>query len=231
MADLASAVGAPIRKLAAVLMAVLLAGGTSAQSESSVPSPKLEVDDQWEYEIVNLWQGGLLAQQQARVVSVTGTQAVVQFVTRRPVDAEPKSSLVPIDMRSLTEINPARPTYVFLDFPLYPGKTWKFEYPNNAKTRGTDQVERWGKVVGWESVTVPAGTFRALRLEIKERRLSQVRDGVFPDYRYHTIWYAPEVKRFVRFEREARNAASQRTSYEGSLLKSVSVKASSVPGQ
>ena len=52
------------------------------------------------------------------------------------------------------------------------------------------------KVVGWEDVTVPAGTFRALRLEAQ---------GTV--YRYDlrgsgklssTLWYSPEVRRWIK---------------------------------
>jgi uncharacterized lipoprotein YddW (UPF0748 family) len=50
-------------------------------------------------------------------------------------------------------------------------------------------------VVGWETVEVPAGKFRALRVEATHdgrRNGPQV-----------TAWYAPEVKRYVRLIAQA----------------------------
>ncbi len=56
------------------------------------------------------------------------------------------------------------------------------------------------KVVGWEDVTVPAGTFRAVRIEgttllphvSASGRLLQPRQSQL------TIWYVPEVNREVK---------------------------------
>jgi hypothetical protein len=197
---------------------------SQAQDPPEIPAPLLQVGDEWNYEVVDLWHGGKISTLRARVVDVLVGQAVIEFESKRGNEDAARSRKTPVSLDSLTEVNPARPTYFFLGFPLKPGKTWQFEYPNDAPKRATNSVERWGRVVGWETVTVPAGTFRALRIEIKERRLWQVGDGVFPDHHYHTIWYAPEVKRFVRFEREHRAADNKRWSYTGTLLKDFSVK-------
>jgi len=57
------------------------------------------------------------------------------------------------------------------------------------------------QIQGWEQVTVPAGTFRALRVEMAgNRRLHFLtRDAVAGRFKL-TVWYAPEVRRFVRLE-------------------------------
>jgi hypothetical protein len=193
------------------------------QDAPEVPAPRLQPGDEWNYQVVDLWHGGEIARQHASVVSVAGDEAMIRFDTKRVNEDSPRSRTTAVDMRSLTEINPARGNYFFLGFPLKPGKSWQFDFPNDAPKRATNSVERWGKVAGWESVSVPAGTFRALRVEIKERRMWQVGDGVFPDHHFHTIWYVPEVKRFVRFEREHRAANGKRWSYEGTLLEKFSV--------
>jgi hypothetical protein len=54
---------------------------------------------------------------------------------------------------------------------------------------------------GWESITVPAGTFKALRMDISGERArddftNQAHAGKFKV----SVWYAPDVKRFVRLE-------------------------------
>jgi len=63
------------------------------------------------------------------------------------------------------------------------------------------------RIQGWEQVTVPAGTFRALRVEMAgNRRLDFfTRDAVAGRFKL-TVWYAPEVRRFVRLEHMAWSA-------------------------
>ena len=52
--------------------------------------------------------------------------------------------------------------------------------------------------MGWEDITVPAGTFHALKIEGKGsyERLDSGAKGA----ESITYWYAPEVARWVRFE-------------------------------
>lgn len=92
------------------------------------------------------------------------------------------------------------PAYNALPFPLTAGKTWR-SY-TNATDPATGQVNRVridGTVLGWEKVTVPAGTFDA----IKVRRI--VYAGNQTAFRYEEQikeydWYAPAIGRVVRQE-------------------------------
>ena len=61
-----------------------------------------------------------------------------------------------------------------------------------------------GRAVGWESVTVPAGTFKALRVQLESQRHpigSVAMRGQEPVRVAHVAWYAPEVKRTVKHVR------------------------------
>ncbi|MDH4093227.1 MAG: M48 family metalloprotease [Betaproteobacteria bacterium] len=52
----------------------------------------------------------------------------------------------------------------------------------------------------WERITVPAGTFRALRLEFGGKR-ERTPFSPIVTYRFRVrVWYAPEVNRYVRLE-------------------------------
>ena len=66
-------------------------------------------------------------------------------------------------------------------FPLQVGKTWTARY--GVSTGGGEFVQQTGSgsVVGIESVTVPAGTFQAYRIDSRHG----------PDNRT-TLWYAPD---------------------------------------
>jgi hypothetical protein len=54
-----------------------------------------------------------------------------------------------------------------LAFPLTIGKTWTVDFfdPNPRGLQKTTREHTVYRVVGWEEVTVPAGTFRALKIE------------------------------------------------------------------
>ena len=62
------------------------------------------------------------------------------------------------------------------------------------------------KVGGWEEVKVPAGTFRALRVEVEGSRGKDPDPFWWPKQAarfQHTIWYAPEAQRYVKSRHRA----------------------------
>jgi hypothetical protein len=75
-------------------------------------------------------------------------------------------------------------------FPLYPGKTWEDSY--DWEVRGAAPVkgkaEDRGKVIGWEEVQVPAGSFRALKVEVERRFYGK---GGMADDATLVYWYTP----------------------------------------
>ena len=111
-------------------------------------------------------------------------------------------------------------------FPLALGKTWNLNYeeknPNPRHVR--EEFDIAYKAVGWEDVTTPAGAFKALKIEGKGNwvadsptrvqtnsltakqglALAQSSQNVVQGPQrvtgriYHVVWYAPEVKRWVK---------------------------------
>jgi len=96
---------------------------------------------------------------------------------------------------------------MWFKFLLFPGKTWAqnahWETPADD-VYGIEDVR--GKVVGWEKVTVPAGTYKALRVELRDRVIET--GGVY-DLVTLTYGYVPDVNRFVKY--------SYRSIYEGAV--------------
>jgi hypothetical protein len=83
----------------------------------------------------------------------------------------------------------------FYDFPLYVGKNWKkMTTGKDAGGNLRDYVFSY-KVLWFENVTVPAGTFRAFKIERTQASTVQL-GNTFVTY----LWYCPEVKREVKFE-------------------------------
>jgi hypothetical protein len=108
----------------------------------------------------------------------------------------------------------------FVEYPIRPDAVLLEFAPYLLAARGEDasaeEIDGAGYPVGsgnpiwvtrtehpvWEQVTGPAGTFRALRLEISGRRIRSPFSSIVT-YRFRIrVWYAPEVQRYVRLERE-----------------------------
>jgi hypothetical protein len=78
------------------------------------------------------------------------------------------------------------------------------------------------KMLGRETVTVPAGTFRAYKVEVwssrsptsldsftsTRRGFGSSGDKMEPTRVHYLIWYAPEAKRYVRMQRSVTSAAN-----------------------
>lgn len=89
--------------------------------------------------------------------------------------------------------------------PLWPARLepgWRTHISTHYKTPADQDVLPWHqtmKALAWETVTVPAGQFKALRftnhIEFKHGDFSRT-DSV----RIETIWIAPEVGRWVARE-------------------------------
>ena len=85
---------------------------------------------------------------------------------------------------------------------LQPGSTWK----SLATPIEDPFFSNWysqGRVIGSESVSVPAGTFAALRVELNSNRnasASSAAQGTPARIRY-VIWYSPDAKRTVKHVR------------------------------
>jgi hypothetical protein len=85
-----------------------------------------------------------------------------------------------------------------LRFPLAIGGTYQAAWQMRRPRAGAFHArhERNVKVVGWEEVSVPAGKFRALKIEAEGswRRL----DRGTSDWARNTVWYSPQVRRWVK---------------------------------
>jgi hypothetical protein len=92
------------------------------------------------------------------------------------------------------------PPYPAYEFPLVAGKTWNGTTRSHDLATGRDfEVRYSASVVGWERVTVPAGTFDAIVIE------RAVYDGYWDYTRAQSNirereWYAPALGRVVRKE-------------------------------
>jgi len=89
------------------------------------------------------------------------------------------------------------PPVQYFDFPLFPGKTWRqISTEQDTKTGKTRTHTVSGLVGGWESISVPAGNFRAIRVNLDTEVLDPATGERISGT--DTSWYVPEVHRSVK---------------------------------
>jgi hypothetical protein len=79
-----------------------------------------------------------------------------------------------------------------LEFPLTPGQGWVYTVPASDDYSMT--FIRRHTVVGCEQVTVPAGTFVAVRIDVSQIQANRPANAAMA----WSLWYAPTVKYFVK---------------------------------
>jgi hypothetical protein len=221
------------------LAAGLLCGTVCAQS---VQAPALKAGDSWVYvdTVESGPQGWSRKNETVTVERIEGDSVLV--ANKQDGSSQPAvEHLVGLDWSRSRDVNGKqqvvnRP----LAFPLTQGKKWRVEYteanPNRQHTSETFGSEY--TVVGWEDVQVPAGAFKALKIEAQGQWSAVVAPSVSSDARghvdadgavsvsqsqvthphtasgrlYKAFWYVPEQKRFVKSVEEYYDSKGVRSS-------------------
>jgi len=187
-----------------LFLCAVFAASAMAQP-ARVDGPTVKVGDVWMYNTLNGWTGELAYVSVNTVKKIGGGDIVMESTSldRSIVSKILRNrdfNLVRIEAPTFTRSTlPYYPNYAF---PLQVGKTWKQEV-DFADTRQPDKKIRAkleGRVVGWESVTVPAGNFLALKIEVKGWYSAPNTGGSWSGRIEDALWYAPEVRNAVRYE-------------------------------
>lgn len=157
--------------------------------------PQFKVNDTWKYGQIDLWKNERIKGWTHTVYSVED-QVVMAGVDEQTgkfrnfytLEGNPKGS--------------ARRTYqphmLLLSFPLSVGKSWGAEYDLLRSDGRDNHVTMSVKVLAFEKVTVPAGTFDAFKLKYHAYYRRQGEKGT--GTQDSVYWYAPAVKRIVKEE-------------------------------
>jgi hypothetical protein len=179
-----------------ILLSMFMPLAPAAQPAEPIPRPEVKVGDRWTYRATG--QVDLGAVEYEIQVTLVDEKSIVGFATRKRDGKEIDAIWTP-DWNVVSGIDGMtfRPSGGLLQFPLAVGKQYRhsFEAERPRDGKGITRVSMTVVVVGWETVEVPAGKFRALRVEATHdgrRNGPQV-----------TAWYAPEVKRYVRLIAQA----------------------------
>ena len=183
---------------------------------AAVPSALPRVGDSWEYRSRSMWKNVEARIYTHQVTAVSEHEVRETMSYSGSADKSDAKSFEP-DTRFVQRRGNG---YYYVEFnpfiqalgALSPGTTWKsLAYPAEDPFFGNWSTH--GRAVDWGSITVPAGTFKALRVEINGNRAptgSVSMRASEPVRILHVIWYAPDVKRAVKVVRTVYSTSGNR---------------------
>lgn len=166
-----------------------------------VKAPYIERGDCWSYHVQNLDHLGRIDDFEFCVTFVDREKDVMLGLFTVKGTGRELNAAFTLEWNPHVSITGtiSSPATKYFKFPLHVGdrysstQEWRrpLEGPNEGRTRWTMEV------VGWEQITVPAGAFRALRIEGSGAVERYDTRSTFPVT--ITFWYVPEVNSYVKF--------------------------------
>lgn len=181
---------------AAVAFFLAVSAFGADETDATVAKPQVKVGDRWTYRRTDYLTNKVRFTYENRVAS-TGPDEILVVTRRRNSSGESDdfftSEWNPIALGGTTLI----PRAGFFKFPLKVGASHESTYETAIKnSQARSRFELTVKVMGWEDITVPAGRFRALKLEANGTFLRL--DQRFGGWVQIGFWYVPEIKRWVK---------------------------------
>lgn len=164
---------------------------------AELPAPILEAGVEWRYVVRNVLTGLATDHVRLRVAAVDadGYSIAGQSDESGPFEARLDRNLNPIRNRNVA-FAPPYPRYVF---PLTIGKAWRTEVRTTVvgqPEQGTLFQSVSANIPGWERVTVPAGVFTALRIDLAiEWRVSV--EATERGNSAESFWYSAQARNAV----------------------------------
>jgi hypothetical protein len=176
----------------------------------SITRPDIRAGDRWRYRVTDQYTN--LAQSiSIEVVTVTESRINARIL-QPDLDAAPPAAAEAIGVWD-RDWNPLsqgaieyQPYYPVLQFPLEPGRRWSGGVQWYSGS-GTLRHQLTMQAAGWERVTVPAGSFDAIRISARGHisetgsRNYYAQSGTVSS----VIWYAPAIGQIVRKEIDHRD--------------------------
>jgi hypothetical protein len=184
-----------VSSLKLFVVAMAAAVTTWAAAQETLNKPVLEKGAVYRYQDVDLLKNEVTRTVEHTVLFMLGDDSVVLLES---VDGgSPRKRR--LDVTNHIFFRPDRKgTWEAIRFPLSVGDTWQYQYSNPSSERPglIFASDIRAKFVGWEEVKVPAGTFRAAKIE--HHGTWTPSSGQRGGREAYTFWYSPDVKRFVK---------------------------------
>lgn len=193
--------------LRCALVLLLLPLAAARADDAAVAKPEVKPADSWTYREVRTGSGRADAQRAAEPVvyelkvTFVGPKAI-EAVSTLPGGKEIDTTWTP-EWNVVTDGRTGSffPDTGLLKFPLNPGLRYSSQFevvrPRQARFDSKDNLNVL--VVGWEEVSVPAGTFRALKVEATGTYHRVDKAAYNTGGLHYVVWYVPELKRWAKF--------------------------------
>jgi hypothetical protein len=165
-------------------------------------SPKLMAGQQWNYKRMDLWKNEEAERFSQTLMEDANGKWRVYWTILSSIDGT-RIGTTPEQFDAATHgfADPLlKGQHQPLKFPLSIGKSWTFSYQYQSKADTLVDVTQTAQVMQWETVTVPAGTFKALRVEHAGRYTATKDNQSWRGRITETYWYAPDAGRVVAQE-------------------------------
>lgn len=214
-----------VRTVFLALLGVVLAFAAQAQP---VAAPRVSPNDSWTYQhTAESRAAGWRQTRSESTVLRVGAGSIALSNRLAGSAMPPVEQLAGPDWSRFRSVN-GHETVVNkpLSFPLSIGKSWEVEFSEDHPNRqhSSEHTRTAYKVIGWEDVTVVAGTFHALKIEAEGEWSAAMAPAVsattgarvdaqgattvvqtgrtsaatFTGRTYKAFWYVPGVKRWVK---------------------------------
>jgi len=217
-------------------------------SSQSLDLPSIKAGDTWVYR--NTTEKGATGWNQSRdeVTVSRVTSSSIYYSSKQSGSNQPTKELIAAtDWSRMRDVN-GKETVVNqpFSFPLSIGKTWEVQYTEQHPNK-SHKYEKWFNkfiVIGFETIEVPAGKFKALKIEAEGRWTAELEPSQLvvqgaqstqnnttmvtkvekttadpvTGRTYKAFWYAPEAKRWVKsVEEYYSNGGVRNERYTGEL--------------
>ncbi len=181
----------------------------STTGTDQIPAPVHVVGDTYITEVINLADNKPGIKTERKVVYADASKMVVESKslsskkgTVRVLDYTPEWNLIRSRNPEGSGLD-YTPALKYYDFPLSTGKQWQqSSVENDIKTGAQRKHTLSSTVLGRETVTVPAGTFNAIKVITKSELVDATKGET--TLGTDTSWYVPELRRSVKSETASR---------------------------
>jgi hypothetical protein len=195
--------------------------GLHAQTNAPVERPTFTKGDTWTYRVIDAWTDKELRQFQSEFAEADGDNLVFRITN--------KATNIVNTLRTNLDLNACRTMQNSKEaicngpykFPMSIDQ--KSSYDKLPYSNGSGYFQAECRVIGFEKVTVPAGTFDSYKIDCSgywNNVFGNTANGSFSE----TFWYAPSVKRNVKSYYENRNSNNRISTKEGVELVEFKVK-------
>jgi hypothetical protein len=177
------------------------AAGTPVQS-AAIMAPSWQMGDEWQYAYKSPSDSGSYVWSVDRIEMLNGAQHYVVKAGTREIFyrvSDFASSLERLNGVVVVSHTPPRLNFAW---PLTVGKRWEQSHRDErpVERQTTDRNSLW-VVESEETVTVPAGTFRTMKITWRNKNTNAVN---------YEMWYAPEAKQWVKIREVLSNGIRER---------------------